>query len=49
MKGIIPAPITKTDLGIPVPTAADVGKILQVNSSGKYELVTIGDAEGVSF
>jgi hypothetical protein len=45
MKGIIPAPITKTDLGIPIPTAADSGKVLQVNASGKYELVAIGNAE----
>lgn len=49
MKGIIPAPITKTDLGIPVPTTEDNGKILQVGSSGKYELVAIGNAEEVSF
>lgn len=30
---------------LPMPTAADDGKMLQVNASGKYELVTIVNSE----
>ena len=29
-----------SDLGLPIPTAADAGKILRVNAQGKYELVS---------
>lgn len=30
---------------LPMPTAADEGKMLQVNASGQYELVTIVNSE----
>lgn len=35
--------------GIPLPTAADSGKYLRVNTSGAWELATIQNAEEVSF
>lgn len=38
-----------TALGLPVPTAADAGKILRVNARGKYELVSIANAEEATF
>ena len=38
-----------TSLGLPVPTAADAGKILRVNAQGKYELVSIANAEEATF
>ena len=38
-----------TALGLPVPTAADAGKILRVNAEGKYELVSIANAEEATF
>lgn len=38
-----------TALGLPVPTAADAGKILRVNAQGKYELVAIANAEEATF
>ena len=36
-------------LGLPVPTAADAGKILRVNAEGKYELVSLPNAEEATF
>lgn len=36
-------------LGLPTPTAADAGKILRVNSEGKYELVALPNAEEATF
>lgn len=36
-------------LGLPVPTADDAGKILRVNAEGKYELVSIPNAEEATF
>ena len=38
-----------TSLGLPVPTVADAGKILRVNAQGKYELVSIANAEEATF
>ena len=38
-----------TALGLPVPTAADAGKILRVNAEGKYELVALTNAEEATF
>ena len=38
-----------TALGLPVPTAADAGKILRVNAQGKYELVALANAEEATF
>lgn len=35
--------------GIPFPTSADAGKYLRVNTSGAWELVTVQNAEEVSF
>lgn len=35
--------------GIPLPTSADSGKFLRVNTSGAWELVTVQNAEEVSF
>lgn len=34
---------------VPTPSAADSGKYLRVNASGKIVLATISSAEGVSF
>ena len=34
---------------IPVPTAADSGKYMRVNTSGAWELATVQNAEEVSF
>jgi uncharacterized protein (DUF111 family) len=42
-EGVISA--TKGVLPIPKPAVADVGKMLQVNASGGYELVTIVNSE----
>ena len=39
---------TKLD-GLPTPAASDSGKYLRVDSSGDYVLVTVPNAEGVSF
>ena len=43
--------LTQSDLAaiLPVPTAADAGKILRVNSEGKYELVVLSNAEEATF
>ena len=38
-----------TGLGLPTPTTADAGKILRVNAEGKYELVSIPNAEEATF
>lgn len=34
---------------LPIPTAADAGKILRVNANGKYELVSLPNAEEATF
>lgn len=34
---------------LPTPTTADAGKILRVNSEGKYELVSLPNAEEATF
>lgn len=40
----------KTKLNnIPTPTTADAGKFLRVNAQGKYELVSIPNAEEATF
>ena len=37
--------LTNLPSAVPIPTAADEGKMLQVNASGQYELVTIVNSE----
>lgn len=34
---------------LPIPTVADAGKILRVNANGKYELVSLPNAEEATF